>query len=312
MAPEFYRGTSQVGSGPQARAFAAWSGDPNDPNLAFPPEILVPYGYGERPGFGRVTPPMPYAPPPDPTLANYETLQSGGYGVRGRPNATRLGVQPEMGGMPQPEDRTFAPSNVLIQKALANLPPVFSMFANRPINRYHATDIYGDVTNQGGYYEMPIGVGDVSQPPGGPIEPVPQTVGPPTVNVGIGNDVSPFQSRYGPADAEGVLRHELIHAVSYEAQPFASDAQNNFTLLREASAAAFPSLQAPQYHVLARQVANAASAQDWAHVFTVLAEANLRGVILPPALQQYFAPMYQAAPVTPGRAPMTAPPAARR
>lgn len=237
-------------------------------------------------------------------------LATGGIGVRGRPTAERFGVTPDMGGMPQPADRTYATSDVLVKQLLAQLPPVFQQFATRPINRYHVTDAYGDPTQGGGYYS--IDNRQPSQSPGGAISPVVQnTKQPPTVAVGIGNDVQPFHSMTGDVNAIGVGRHELIHALSFEAQPFVSDAQNNFDLLRQTTLADFPSLNAPQYHHLADTVKQFMAVEDWPHVFTTLAEANLQGIPLPPRLQQYFAPMFQRAPVVPGKAPPSQPPVGR-
>lgn len=353
LSADFYRGAQPVGSGPQARAFAAtldqgaWG--------AFPPEVLAPWGPGETPtpmplppeqiaaleatqpnsidhsagwlppqfedqlpsaGTSVRDPENPYmattyvpAPPPSPTYeANWYERQpssgsNAGVGVRGRPTAARLGVEGGMSGLARPEDATFLPSNELVRQVLAQLPPVFAMFANRPIGRYTATDIYGDPTNAGGYYQ---GFEAPSQSPGGPIAPAPSQRQP-VVNVGRG---AAEPTLNGMTDQLTVARHELFHALSFEAEPFRGDAEKGFPLLRQVVARDAVSLQSdPRLRQVVPEVSRFASINDWAHVFTALAEASLRGP-LPPSLQRYFAPMF-VQPAQPGRAPMTAPPMSR-
>ena len=197
------------------------------------------------------------------------------------------------------------PSNVLVQSVLRDLPPIFQQFANRPIQRFHVTDIYGTPTNAGGYYQ-PAPSAAPAPAPGDAITPSPSTTpAPPTVTVGRG-----VEMRESSLNATNAARHELLHALSFEAQPFAGDQKNDFTLLRQAAAASLASLQAPAFHGLYDEVMRHARAQDWPHLFTALADASLRGQPLPPALQQYFAPMY-AMPTQVGRAPASQPPVVR-
>lgn len=279
-----------------------------------PPPRLEDMPAGEY-GSNVMDPDNPYmpsfVPQPPPTPQAWERQPAvnvqgeAPFGVRGRPTATRMGVEQGMGGLGRPEDATFLPSNVLVQQALATLPPIFSMFANRPIGRYDVTSGYGDPTNVGGFYQ---GTAPPSRAPGGAIEPAP-TQGTPTINVGRGTGAPDPQSMI-PYGQVATARHEMLHALSFEAQPFAGDAQRGFSLLQEALGRDAVSLQSdPRLTQVAQEVRRFAGANDWSHVFTTLAEASLRGP-LPPYLQRYFAPMF-VSPPQPGRAPMTAPPSVR-
>ena len=245
-----------------------------------------------------------YVPPPEVPTQMFGRYPAGSeaygpLGVRGRATPERLGVDQSMGGMPQPADRTFMTSDQLVRAALADLPPVFAQFANRHIGRFESTGIYGPPTSLGGYYSAPP---SPERPPGSPITPTP----PPTqqsVNVGRG-----VEQVEGPLNAVNAARHELLHALSYESKPFAGDAQQGFPMLRLAVSRSVASLQAPQMQQTFGRILSSARAGDWDHVFTELADMSIRGMVMPPALQQYFAPMY-ARPI--GNAPPSAPPGSR-
>lgn len=269
--PEFVRKWEQVGFGPQAR----YASQPD------------PYGY---PRF-EATRAADTDVPPDylailkegaamrDSAATRRTLPSGNGELNawekqpsGRPTTTRMGMPEGQGGLGQPGDQTWKPSNVVMKQALKELPPVFQRYKNLKISRPVVSDTYGSPSNIGGWYsgaDKPIAVGR-----GAATEPD-----------------NPNPDR-GSDPEVGVAKHELLHALSYELPPYKDDAANDFKALGQAIAADRPALEgAPAYRNIVSEIGYFGAKNDWGHVWTAIAMQATKGMRLPPALQAYFAPM---------------------
>lgn len=265
VSADFLKSVTDAGSGALAR-----NPDNGSPEIApiTPGDWEVPPDYLDLLNQRGAYTPIPPSTSPSSFLTLY-----GGYGVQGRPTAERLGVDLGMGGMPRAADQTFTPSNVLIQQALAGLPPAYGAYANTHLGRPTLIDQNGQLVSGGGYYNPGNGA----------------------VVIGRGD----------PREV-AVARHELTHAISAEMPPFAQDGAAGFPALHQALSTSLAGLSNPVYGQVLHDVTDAVSRNDWWHVFTALALARADGLPLPPALEQYFAPIFSGWHPTPG--PLQNPP----
>lgn len=133
---------------------------------------------------------------------------------RGRPSPEEFGVTPEMGGMPQEADRTFAPSNVLSKNALAPYSDeVRRGLKNKKIERPN------DVPEEFSAFD---GIHD-------PID------GRVAVQRYLSDDRAGPEHKYAKPETE-TARHELLHALGSEHPAFKYDSVRNFHNLRRAIA----------------------------------------------------------------------------
>lgn len=205
----------------------------------------------------------------DPAPSQYMT--HGGI-TRGRPTSERLGVEPEMGGMPQPENRMYETGDELMHSALRGLPLAFQAWGNTKINRpeisaHNGQWAYGQPQNSGGWYEP----------------------GQDTVNVPRGNDYG--MTPWGPGTHQRgaeVARHELVHRAQFRHPSYAFDARGGWPEFMKALTADAHALQQPAADKLRGEITRFSLAGDTAHMWSAAAEAYMQG-IRPPNLARYFA-----------------------